>query len=487
MPPPPPPVQVTPKLQVVVQNSYGYGNQMGDQMGMGQQFQSGLPGDAPRFNNPCTEEALRSGEFQLFRDPSDRSSYLVCESVGRFHRMPCPAGTFFDEGMRQCIPEGFESNACENSCKNDAECVVDESNIARCVCKAGFTGQFCETNIDECALGGNQACSGGQCVDQINGYYCSCAGGRIGLNCRDTIENPCTPDNLERGVFMFEVPSQESNVWLQCISESQFVVSKCAEQLFWNSELQTCTVERPLAKSGVCRTLPCKNGGECQDLGNSQFQCQCRPGFTGEVCENVIDLCLSNPCANGGRCLSWTGGYTCVCQNKIIDETCTSGLNNPCPPRANLIPGFNDYFAHPSPNRYFHCDIDGRAFARTCMTGLRWKQEALSCLPESFVLESVVPKAMPPQKNRPTFVPNPIVSSVSTKGSFSTIGTQGIPQLAPVSASGSSSSSSGYGYAQQRVEVPSFEVAVPEQVPVTQPTPVVFATSYSTTSNTRTS
>jgi len=359
---------------------------------------------APLVQNPCTEEVMRNNQVAFFRDPSDRSSYLICEGVNRFHRMPCASGTFFDERLTQCIPDGFEQNACDSLCKNDADCVVDESNNARCQCKSGFTGQFCEVNIDECALGGNQACAGGQCVDQVNGFYCSCSSG-IGLNCQQTIQNPCTSDRLERGTFLFSVPSPQGNVWLQCISELQFVVSRCADNLFWDQELETCTVERPLLKSGQCVNLPCRNGAECQDLGNSQFQCVCRPGYTGDLCESIVDLCLSNPCSNGGRCLSWIGGFTCVCQNKIIDETCTSGLNNPCPSRSNLIPGFNDYFPHPSPNRYFHCDIDGRAFARSCMTGLSWKQEALSCLPDSFVLEQTVPKSMPPapMKSRSKF------------------------------------------------------------------------------------
>ena len=140
------------------------------------------------------------------------------------------------------------------------------------------------------------------------------------------IKNPCTLDNFAKDSYFFEIPSVNGDVWLQCIGEMQFVVSRCAEHLFWNSELQTCTIEKPVAKSGVCRNLPCKNGGDCQDLGNSQFQCLCRDGFSGDLCEIVDDLCSTSPCTNGGRCLSWPGGFTCVCQNKIIDETCTSGM-----------------------------------------------------------------------------------------------------------------------------------------------------------------
>ncbi len=159
MPPPPPPPRATVPPPPMV-SQYGYGQQQ-QQTSMG--FDSSVPMAipmAPLVQNPCTEEVMRNNQVAFFRDPSDRSSYLICEGVNRFHRMPCASGTFFDERLTQCIPDGFEQNACDSLCKNDADCVVDESNNARCQCKSGFTGQFCEVNIDECALGGNQACAG---------------------------------------------------------------------------------------------------------------------------------------------------------------------------------------------------------------------------------------------------------------------------------------------------------------------------------------
>ncbi len=162
-------------------------------------------------------------------------------------------------------------------------------------------------------------------MDQINGYYCLFASGLIGLRRESAISNPCTLENFAKETYFFEIPSVNGDVWLQCVSESHFVMSKCAEHLFWNSELETCTMEKPMPKSGVCVNHLCKNGGECQDLGSNNFHCLCRSGFTGQHCETVMDMCDSNPCSSNGRCLSWVGGFTCVCANKIVDDTCTSG------------------------------------------------------------------------------------------------------------------------------------------------------------------
>src|SRR5690606_23902278 len=121
------------------------------------------------------------------------------------------------------------------------------------------------------------------------------------------------------------VPSQLQNVYLHCTGPMQFTVSHCAENLFWHPHEQTCSAE-PLpadllrqGTSGACAAQPCKNGAECQDNGNGAYVCVCKMGFTGQNCETQIDMCASNPCHNGGLCLSYAGGYSCICQDKVID------------------------------------------------------------------------------------------------------------------------------------------------------------------------
>ena len=110
--------------------------------------------------SPCTVEVMRATEIQLFTNPQDPASYLICTDVDVFLSMPCAPGTVFNAAMRHCAPEGWESPACPvGTCFNNADCVVDEMNQATCLCRVGFTGQRCEVNIDECALEGNQACA----------------------------------------------------------------------------------------------------------------------------------------------------------------------------------------------------------------------------------------------------------------------------------------------------------------------------------------
>ncbi len=270
---------------------------------------------------------LRAPEIQAFQDPLDRRSYIVCTEIDVFVRMPCATGTFFDAGIRHCVPDGWVAPVCPvGLCKNNADCIIDElKNEYKCLCRVGFTGIFCETNIDECALEGNAYCrsQNGQCVDQINAYYCD-FGDKIGLTYEKAIPKPCTLAHLSEGKQFFELESPLNNVFLQCFGENRWVVSKCAEMLFWNQELRTCTIEQPIKKTGVCNTYPCKNDGICEDTGNFQFTCSCRPGFTGALCEEVIDFCLPQPCGSG-RCVSHPGGYNCVCQDKVVDQSCDNG------------------------------------------------------------------------------------------------------------------------------------------------------------------
>ena len=293
------------------------------------------------WQNPCTEEVLRNPDYHQFPDPSSMHSYLICIAPGKYHSMPCSVGTHFSRQLNHCVPLGFNLPSCPSDhCYNGGECLIDGYNALKCVCKKGFTGDRCEVNVNECELEGSQACAGGECVDQVNGFYCLCPSG-IGLSCSQTIQNPCTAQNIQSGLNYFEIPTQEQNTYLHCTGQLTFVINRCANSLFWHQEEHTCTVDRPALRSQACLNSPCRNGGICQEVAGDlpsassggygapaqslSVTCNCKNGYTGQFCEEIIDLCLSSPCKNGGRCLSYAGGYTCVCPDKIIDDCCCNG------------------------------------------------------------------------------------------------------------------------------------------------------------------
>ena len=86
----------------------------------------------------------------------------------------------------QCAP-GFTETNCDRrdhcfgvSCSENRDCSDNEE----CICKPGFTGELCQTNIDDC-IGVN--CSGnGVCMDGVNNYTCECMPGFSGPLCRES-------------------------------------------------------------------------------------------------------------------------------------------------------------------------------------------------------------------------------------------------------------------------------------------------------------
>jgi Notch 1 len=235
---------------------------------------------------------------------------------------PCPNGHTYDNSSQKCILLQKTQEVC--ACLNNGECLKNSIGKETCLCKHGFTGLKCEIDIDECALNDN-ACNGGTCVDQRNAYYCVCSGNQIGLDCINTVANPCTRQSYDRENQFFPLLHSIGNSYIQCTGLSTFIVHSCPTGLYWNHQAKTCANSISLAQSGVCHSYPCKNAGSCVDTGNSEFKCLCSTGYTGELCEEVIDFCASNPCKNNGKCSSHAGGYTCLCPDKIIDNCCCNG------------------------------------------------------------------------------------------------------------------------------------------------------------------
>ncbi|XP_038077931.1 adhesion G protein-coupled receptor E1-like [Patiria miniata] len=109
-------------------------------------------------------------------------------------------------------------NCASNPCAN-GKC-VDFSGNFQCYCLAGWTGDRCQEDIDECAS--NPCQDGSTCFNQINGYMCFCGNGSAGRECETELDacpsNMCLNDGL-----CFKRPGTECN----CNMDSSGTMNGC--------------------------------------------------------------------------------------------------------------------------------------------------------------------------------------------------------------------------------------------------------------------
>ncbi|EDO25694.1 predicted protein [Nematostella vectensis] len=66
-------------------------------------------------------------------------------------------------------------------CKNGATCEPAGATFS-CQCAVGYTGRYCENDIDECQPS-NPCYNGGTCVNEEGAYSCQCSDGFTGKHC----------------------------------------------------------------------------------------------------------------------------------------------------------------------------------------------------------------------------------------------------------------------------------------------------------------
>ncbi|XP_017289522.1 protein crumbs homolog 2a [Kryptolebias marmoratus] len=183
-------------------------------------------------------------------------------------------------------------------CLNGAMC-EDLFNKFGCVCQAGWEGEQCETDTDDCA---SQPCVHGRCKDYLAGFECRCDPGYAGMHCDEDI-NECEHHACEHGGTCQDGPNMYT-----CVCPKDYRGPRCQ----WEYPPIQCD-----------KDVQCANDGVCHD-GLWGANCTCMPGFTGSRCEKETDECESNPCQNGGSCLDRYNMFFCECPLGYSGPTCDS-------------------------------------------------------------------------------------------------------------------------------------------------------------------
>ena len=100
-------------------------------------------------------------------------SYLCMSSMC----LPADTPHFFYSGL-VCQ---FDNKCASNPCKGSGTCAPDAFGNAVCTCPRGWTGKYCDIDIDECATAGSSMCAhGGTCRNTNGSHACDCIPGFTG-------------------------------------------------------------------------------------------------------------------------------------------------------------------------------------------------------------------------------------------------------------------------------------------------------------------
>ncbi|XP_065083965.1 protein kinase C-binding protein NELL1-like isoform X5 [Ochlerotatus camptorhynchus] len=193
-----------------------------------------------------------------------------CTNTAGSYHCRCKAG--YEGDGYDCKP------VCNQTCLNGGECRAP----GVCTCRAGYMGESCEKDLDECATGVHRCKETTNCVNMPGWYFCKCKPGfeTKGKDCVDIDEcylntHSCHPTARcvnTQGHFECVCPSAEERASGMVLSSASECRLSC---MFEDSEIP--------------------NGGQISPRNQPCKVC---------TCSNGVISCLEPPC----NCSSWRRG-----------------------------------------------------------------------------------------------------------------------------------------------------------------------------------
>ncbi|CAD6196234.1 unnamed protein product [Caenorhabditis auriculariae] len=236
--------------------------------------------------------------------------------------MACPVGSVNVNNTCILCPRGsYQDFAGQTACKAcpDGSYTLDDGahSIASCLAVCG-NGMYSETGLIPCQLCPRHTFSGPapiggfkECSSCPSGAYTSKLGASAASECRLA----CKPGTYSitglEPCSLCPMHHYQSSVGQQRCLE-------CANSTATQNEGET---SESACLPIDCSAKICENQAGCTILMH-RAQCDCKPGYVGERCENTEDMCATQPCFNGGSCQQISGSYRCICPQHYTGARC---------------------------------------------------------------------------------------------------------------------------------------------------------------------
>ena len=159
-------------------------------------------------------------------------------------------------------------------------------------------------------------CIRGTCVDTFNSYRCDCPEFYSGVSCNLTHNVTCRFKPNLCGVSTcqnLQTPVEPG------YSQSGKDFFRCSCATGYTGYLCETVVDN-------CVPTPCANGVCTSSVGS--YICNCTAGFSGKNCTVNDNECASNPCQNGGKCQDKVNGFVCECGSGYKGDRCQTSSTN---------------------------------------------------------------------------------------------------------------------------------------------------------------